>query len=275
MLAPPAVILTREPEDNAALASLLAARGLRVVQYPCIVTRVLGFHPSQLPAGLALSDFDVLAFTSRRGVVAVPPDVVAQARRARIAAVGPATAAAIAQSFSRPADVISTARSAAALAEELLRSLSPGARVLLFRGDLSVGSLQETLLSSGISVVEAVVYRNEAPELHPVELDLALPAPERLVSPSCQGLRAPDTEPAIVDHRPSPIAVVVLSSPSIAERFFAANPDLVATVHPVAFGKTTADRIRDLGCPRVWCPVTQDAAAVSTCIVNLLSEVSE
>lgn len=241
------VILTRELDDNRELARRLSGMGLNVVEYPCIETCLLPFESSMLPRGRSMEDFDAVVFTSRRGVLAVAPEVVASAGRARLAAVGNATATAIRERFRRKPDVTSQVQTAEGLAEELLAILKSGARVLLFRGDRSVGTLQETLRSKGMEVLEVEVYRNVTPHMVPLE-----------------------------DHLPRPQfagpVVAVLSSPSVAERFFEVNPGLVDCALVAAFGPTTLARVRQLGCQRARCAPSPDTESVTQCVVELLSE---
>jgi len=242
------IVLTREPDDNAPLAQRLSGEGLNVVEYPCIATRLLPWDPTMLPPGLTLQDFAALAFASRRGVLAVPPEAVALAVSARLAAVGKATAALIARRFGRVPDVVATTQDAEGLAAELLPLLPARARVLLFRGDRTTGLFQAAVRDAGMELVEFQVYCNETPRLEPLEL------------PGMQS--SPPVE-----------TVVVLSSPSIVERFFAVNPALLEVVHVVAFGATTARRATELGCPRVRCASSPATESVAEAVFFVLSEV--
>jgi len=65
MLSRPAVILTREPEDNHGLRLKLEHAGHRVLEYPCIQTVILPFSDNYVD-GIDILDFNVVAFTSRR-----------------------------------------------------------------------------------------------------------------------------------------------------------------------------------------------------------------
>ena len=120
----PAVVLTREAPDNAALRELLVSRGVTVVELPCLATRYLTPEP---PAG----SFAAVVLTSRRGVVGLagcpfarqllggPPPVVA--------AVGAATARALAEQ-GREADLVAEPPTGAALAAAVAHRLEPVSR---------------------------------------------------------------------------------------------------------------------------------------------------
>src|SRR6266446_3844885 len=83
------VVLTREPADNAELASRLRDRTARIVELPCVRTDALT-DTSDLAAELAaLREGDWLVVTSRHGAEAVAR--LSQPRGA-VAAIGDATA---------------------------------------------------------------------------------------------------------------------------------------------------------------------------------------
>ncbi len=243
------VVLTREPEDNAPLSRRLSEVGLTVVEYPCLTTKTLPWEPSMLPVGVMIQDVQLVAFTSRRSVRSLTPEVVASLSKCRLAAVGAATARAVLERFGRGPDVVSESRSADGLADELIPTLHPQDRVLLFRGDLSVGVLQDRLRATGMEVIEAVVYRNEEPKLEPLAL------------------------PPVPEGFPSRTLLVVLASPSIADRFFGLNPSFLDCAWAVAFGKTTAARLREIGCRLVRVTVNQEPESVAQCVFSILTEV--
>ena len=146
------VVLTREPADNAELASRLRARGVLVVELPCVRAAPLA-DARELAAELAaLVEDDWLVVTSRHGA-----DAVARCHvpRSLIAAIGDATAArlrahglAVAFQPSEP--------SGAALARELPR---PTRVVLLARSDRALPDLPALLRDRGAGVREVVAYR--------------------------------------------------------------------------------------------------------------------
>jgi uroporphyrinogen-III synthase len=103
-------------------------------------------------------------FTSANGVAALadrlracghnPSDLAA----VRIAAVGPATAAAVA-ALGLEVRVVPIARDAAALAGELRHRVDRGARMLYPRAAIGRETLQEELRAAGVSVIDVAAYR--------------------------------------------------------------------------------------------------------------------
>jgi uroporphyrinogen-III synthase len=139
---------------------LLEARGARALTYPTIaITPVDDVAP--LDAALrSLMEYDWMAFTSANSVAAC-------ASRGRtlgirvpgalsLAAVGEATARAVAGEIRAP-DLIASAARADALADALCDA---GAQRVLFpRGDLARDSLPRVLRARGVPVDEVVAYR--------------------------------------------------------------------------------------------------------------------
>ncbi len=213
-----AVVLTRERADNAPLREALVARGVPVVEIPCVATV---FVPATLPAG----PFAAAAFTSRRGVLGleraglVEPLLAAGpgGGRPRIACVGAATAAEL-RRVGAEAEIVADPPTGEALARALAAHLAPGSAAALVRGNLSAHDIEGDLRRAGIGCSPIVVYENVAPEV-----------------------------PAL---RPFPVAAVVVASPSAARRLLAANPWLAAAAF-AAFGATTERALRDLGATRV------------------------
>ena len=124
------VAITR-PEPGE-LGARLAALGATVIHVPLIATRAAPDGGVALAEALArLAQFDWLIVTSANGARAV--GVAAGAvPGVRLAAVGPATANALAELAGRPVDLVP----AAARAEGLLEEFPPGpARVLLAQAD--------------------------------------------------------------------------------------------------------------------------------------------
>lgn len=201
------VILTREPPDNQALASALLARGIEVVEYPCLATRVMPPDPGSLrPA----SQYRALAFTSRHAVVACAALLGEwSAAGLLLGAVGQGTAAALAVAAGRQADLVADPPTGECLGCLLADRLTPGDRVLHLRGTRTTGSMEGPLLAAGILVEEAVVYESVTPSLQPLQWS---------------------------GHGG---AVAFFASPSAAEAFLRANPAL-ALEACVAIGSTTA-----------------------------------
>lgn len=211
----PAVVLTREPEDNRELAAELARRGIPVREIPCLATR---YHqPAEVP-GRA----DAVVFTSRRGVkglLLLPGRIrlLSVSPPPLLCAVGKATAEAI-QAGGLGVDIIADPPTGEVLAQALTARLPAGRRILLVRGNLRAGGLDEALERAGYEIVGVEVYENSAPDV-----------------------------PAVA---PFPVAAVFAASPSAARRLLEANPWLRERPF-VGIGPTTEKALRELGVGRV------------------------
>ncbi len=140
------VLVTRAEEDCAPLEELLRARGFEPVRLPCIAIEELAFELPHDP------DF----------VVVASPHAARRLRgdfpRARFAAVGSATAAALGR-----ADVLVPA--AGAGADALLEMLAPlvrGKTVLLPRAEEGNPALPAQLEAAGARVIAVALYRTVA-----------------------------------------------------------------------------------------------------------------
>jgi uroporphyrinogen-III synthase len=234
-------VLTRESQDNAVLASDLSAAGLPVVEAPCLATQIVPWDGTLPGTGHTLRDFAFLVFTSRRSVAACAtalPHIVASS--IRLAAVGQATARSIEETFGRRPDLVSATPTGEALARDLAGLLRSPARVLLVRGDKSMGTFQGTLTGAGIGLVEIVAYRNVPPPVPPVV------GPEPLL--------------------------VVFASPSAVDRFLDANPGVASRMAAVAIGPTTAARLGEAGVARVRVAPGYDTASLLGTIETMISE---
>lgn len=214
----PAVVLTREAEDNVELTRALTARGVPVVELPCLTTR---FLTPELPRG----PFDAVLLTSRRGVLGLTAHPAGRAwlddqcsgpARTLLGAVGAATAAAL-EAASRPADLVATPPDGRTLARLVLERLGAGRRVAVVRGNLSSGEPERTLTGAGYTVTEVIVYQNS---------------------------------PAVVPSlSPFPVAAVLVASPSAVQRLLEANPWLVHSDF-LTIGETTRKAAQSLGASR-------------------------
>ncbi|TMC00384.1 MAG: uroporphyrinogen-III synthase [Chloroflexi bacterium] len=149
------VVLTREPADNAELASRIGDRAARIVELPCVRTEPLN-DTSALAAELAaLREDDWLVVTSRHGAEAVAPW---GQPRAAVAAIGAATAERL-RAYGVRVAFQPSASSGAALARELPRTSGV---VLLARSDRALSDLPRVLRERGFTVREVVAYRTLA-----------------------------------------------------------------------------------------------------------------
>lgn len=211
----PAVLLTREPPDNRPLRQALAARGVAVVELPCVATAYLQ-PPAPAPGAAAVT------FSSRRGVrglvrAGLAASVLDAAPRPLLGAVGAATAAELAAAGWQ-AELVADPPEGEVLAGMLVERLRPGARVLAVRGKLRAGGLDAVLRRAGLEVDSLEVYANEEPR---------------------------------VEQRPAfPLAAVFIASPSAARRLLAANP-WMRSARFFCIGRSTERALAELGAARV------------------------
>lgn len=166
------IAITRPPSQAGPLAEQLEALGARVTSLPAI-----RIEPSEDTSVLdeairELETYDWLIFTSVNGVAAFTERLTAGGRAwdarglARIAAIGPATAEALAEQGVQ-ADLIPQEFVAEALADAL--GNVAGQRILLPRADIARETLARELLVRGAEVTEVAAYRTVvepiAPEL--------------------------------------------------------------------------------------------------------------
>jgi uroporphyrinogen III methyltransferase / synthase len=161
-------VVTRTREQASTLVELLAEAGARCLEIPTLeIAPPDDFGP--LDAALArLADYDWLVFTSANGVSAFFQRLfdkgldVRALGRAKLAAIGPATAEAL-RMRGLVADVVPARFVAEDLAAALLPRLAPGSRVLLARAQAAREVLPETLAQAGIQVEVAPVYQARQP----------------------------------------------------------------------------------------------------------------
>jgi len=240
----PSVVLTREREDNAALARALSERGVRVVEYPCIETHILPYDGSSLLCGLRVEEFAAVVFSSRRGVTGMQTAALSlRGPRPLIAAVGAATAAAAAVLAGRAADLVSSDGTGEGLAAELVRVLPAASAVLHVRGSKSTGDVKRVFEASGMQVCEVIVYENTNPRLTALDLD--------------------------------GVAAAVFASPSAARRFFEVNPSARERLVAVAIGPTTEKALRSVGVARIEVAASPDTAELAKCVLSVLESPEE
>ncbi|MEA1937714.1 MAG: uroporphyrinogen-III synthase [Pseudomonadota bacterium] len=143
--------------DNVWLGAALTARGMDVIDYPCIDIRLM--PPQSLPS------CDALAFTSRHAVRAC----ATLPRVPLIGAVGPATAAEI-EALGRAPDIVADPPTGAVLAGAMAVRLLKGSQVLYLCGRETTSTLQSGLEKAGMKVVSLPVYENVSPDLSPIDV---------------------------------------------------------------------------------------------------------
>jgi uroporphyrinogen III methyltransferase/synthase len=160
-----AIVVTRAPHQADALALLLAEAGATPVFFPCVDIAPPS-DPAPLDAALRAAGagaFNWLALTSANAAWAVSRRLaelglpLTTLRGLRLAAVGPATAAAARDTLGLDVDAIPDEFSSAALAQ-VLTPLAE-ARVLLPLSSLAEATLAEALRARGASVTCVVAYR--------------------------------------------------------------------------------------------------------------------
>jgi uroporphyrinogen-III synthase len=156
------IAITRPPAQAEELARRLEALGARVTPLPAISIEPIEDTTRLDEAIRELSAYDWIVLTSANGVRAVAERLRAlgigwdSRRRARIAVIGPATAAALAAQ-----DVSSDAMPTRFIAEAIVDVLGnvAGQRILLLRADIARTHLADELRVRGADVDEVPAYR--------------------------------------------------------------------------------------------------------------------
>ena len=162
------VLVTRPREQAAEFSERLIALGARVIELPLIeIQAAPDPRALELAAGSA-SRFDWIVFTSAnavdafmRALAALEQDARALGT-ARLCAVGPATAARLAQFHLRVDLVPETFHAEGAFAALDAQGPLAGRTVLLPKGDIARDVLAERLRAAGAEVTEVVAYRTVA-----------------------------------------------------------------------------------------------------------------
>lgn len=229
------IALTR-PEAGA-LGARLVELGARVVHVPLIEIADPADGGSALRrALLRLAAFDWLAVTSANGAERVGSHAAGHPA-VRLAAVGPATARALAAAAGRPVDLVATVPRVEGLLAEFPRAPS---RVLVAQADRAGSALADGLTAAGHQVEAVTAYRTITRRPEPAEA----------------------AELATVD-------AVVLASGSAAiswvEALGAAVPALV-----VAVGPSTARTARTHGLHVTYVAPAPDAATVADLLARVM-----
>jgi uroporphyrinogen-III synthase len=153
------VLVTRPPAQCAVLCEEIARHGGLAIPFPAVE-----IEPVTLQTTVTAFDYDLVVFVS---VNAVEHGVrqVTKGARTRVAAIGRATAAALAAA-ELAADIVPEAgfTSEALLAHPQLQ-LPGGARVLIVRGEGGRELLRDTFVAQGMSVETREVYRRVRPNV--------------------------------------------------------------------------------------------------------------
>ena len=177
------IVVTRAAEQASAFTALLERDGARVIETPTIVIEP---PESWAPLDAALADlvsFTWVIFTSVNGVGMVDQRLRAEGRRwsafarMRVAAIGPATAAALEARGVR-AEIVPGEYRAEGLVERLRGVVGTGDRLLLPRAAETRDVLVTELRRLGAEVIEVAAYRTRALLGVPDALRAALAAGE-------------------------------------------------------------------------------------------------
>jgi len=173
------IVVTRARAQAQRFVQLLEAAGARVLQAPTIVIEPPASWEPLDTALAALDSFTWLIFTSVNGVAMVDRRLVARGTpwaaiaRKRVAAIGPATADALAEHGVRVEAVPAEYR-AEGLVERLRAVVGPADRVLLPRAKDTRDILVVELRRLGVSVTEVPAYQTRRVEDGVVRLREAL-----------------------------------------------------------------------------------------------------
>ena len=220
LLGAPAVVVTRPSELDDELVEALTDAGYAVARQPAIRFAELPRDPARDALLARLSEFEVVAFTSRKAVRAFARALPDGRAVGATAAVGPATAHELVEHGFHVA-LCADGRGGESLAQALARALPPGSRVLHPGPAEPEPAFTRALAVSGLTCTELPLYAT-------------LPAGD---------------DPAL----PEGAAAVVLASPSAA-RSFLARPGVKArlardpaSLDLIAGGTTTAKELERLG----------------------------
>jgi len=155
------VLVTRPAAQCAVLCEEIVRHGGSAIAFPAIE-----IEPLPIAAVATPPEFDLIVFVSVNAVEHGAAQV-SKGSRTRIAAIGRATAAALAAA-KLAADIVPEAgfTSEALLAHPQLQ-LASGARVLIVRGAGGRELLKETFVAQGMSVESFEVYRRVRPQVQP------------------------------------------------------------------------------------------------------------
>lgn len=242
------VVVTRGKGGEDALSARLRALGAEVREIPSIAFAPPA-DPGPLDAALRdLSRFDWAVFASatavertleRLAALGLPTGPLA---RLSLAAVGPATAEALARAV-RPPDLVPAEAKGEAMAAALAGRVR-GRRVLLPRPAEGRPELLDGLRGAGADVTAVEAYRTVA-------------APPEAIRPLAGWIEAGE------------VAAVAFASPSAVRAVVAGLGDRAHLLRRVllgAIGPTTADALRELGLPVAAQPVRHTGADLAEAI---------
>jgi uroporphyrinogen-III synthase len=160
------ILITRPKAENRLLSQKLRALGAVTVELPTIAILPPADNQHLDRSIRKLSEYDWVVFTSAHGVSFFSKRIVTlgesaeRIRKVKVAAIGPATAAALEKSGWKPDYVPEEF-----VSERIAHGLGDvkGKRILLPRADIASGTLPALLKKQGAVVDEVVAYRTVIP----------------------------------------------------------------------------------------------------------------
>lgn len=166
------VLVTRAREQAGSAAALLRERGADAVLLPTIEIHAPSDPAPMIDAASAIERYGWVVFTSANGVERLWAELRRQGRdaralgRAKVAAIGPGTAAAL-ERYGIAPDVVAKDHKGEGLAAELVEALGrsgePKPRVLLARAEVARDVVPDALRAAGYEVDVVAVYKTRPP----------------------------------------------------------------------------------------------------------------
>jgi uroporphyrinogen-III synthase len=240
------VVVTRAAAQAASTAAALTAAGAEVALLP-LLEIVPPADPRPLDrAANELASYQWIVLTSVNGVAALVERIPANARiPARIAAVGPATAAALRRHGLVPDLIPDEHATAQGLLATLVPHARPGKRLLLAQAADARPELARGLAAAGFEVTTVVAYEKQLPPATPIL-----------------------TQSLFAAH---PLGWVTFASASAARRFAALFgtdwPQRRSELRAASIGPATSMELRDLGVE----PAAEAAAPTDDALVAAIA----
>ncbi|MEX2599411.1 MAG: uroporphyrinogen-III C-methyltransferase, partial [Dehalococcoidia bacterium] len=163
------ILVTRARQQASALSRMLAEHGADPIEVPSIEIQPPESYDALDKALMNIQEYDWVVLTSTNGVHAAAERIRQMGKDARalagvrIAAIGPATAAALGE-FGICPDYMPDTFTSEATVEGFKRFDMTGARVLMPRADIATDVLSNGLRGQGATVEDVIAYRTVIPE---------------------------------------------------------------------------------------------------------------